>query len=168
MERMGQLEEAEHLYQADAERYDYDGPVSPPLLGFYYRMARVEGKLEFEARFERLLSLVFPDGLEPLPEEMGTTSPPGGVFVDGNSGRLRRSGVRGGDVIVGLDGWTVRSLEQYDAIREFRPSPSLVSDMRLRVWRQTQYHDLEAEVRLRHFEVKMRTFGAPSTSFLQR
>jgi tetratricopeptide (TPR) repeat protein len=160
-ERMGRRVEAEEWYRARAQRYDSDDPVSFPLMGFYYRMARVQKDAEYEARFEELLSRIFPRGLEPLPSESDAARPSDGVLINGDSRRLREAGLRGGDVIVGLDGYRVRSYDQYHSVRHFQALPSDAREMRLRVWRQTRYLDIDASVLGRFFGVNMRTYGGP-------
>lgn len=168
LERMGEYEEAERLYLGDAERYEYDAPISPPLAGFYYRMAREVGLPAFEPRLEDALSRVFPRGLESLPPAAEPAPPTDGVFVDGASERLERASLRGGDVIVGLDGFRVHTLDQYDLVRSFTATTSDATAMRFRVWRQAQYVDIEADVPGRRFDVRMRTFGTPGPSYQWR
>lgn len=168
LERIGQVAQAERLYQMDAERYEYDAPVAPPLLGFYYRRARLAGDIAFEERFEAVLSRVFPRGLEPLSDVPGDAPPTDGVFIDGASPVLEREGLRGGDVIVGLDGWRVHTLDQYDAVASFRDRTSNARDMRIRIWRQARYMDLEADALSRSFHVRVRTFGTPGPSYQWR
>ncbi len=163
-ERMGRPVEAEQWYRARAERYDGDETVSYPLVGFYYRMARVEKDKEYEAKLEELLSRAFPQGLEPLPSLADAASPSDGVLIDGNTPTLGEAGLRGGDVIVGLDGYRVHSPEQYHVVRNFQALPSDAREMRFRVWRQTQYLDLDARVLGRYFGVSLRTYLSPDSS----
>lgn len=168
LERVGRVEQAEGWYRRDAGRYEYDAPVAPPLFGFYYRRARVAGDSAYEDRFESALAKTFPNGLEPLPEEPDAVGPTDGVLIDGESRRLEWAELRGGDVIVGVDGWRARSLDQYDSILSFRDRTSAASDMKIRVWRQTRYIDLEANVRGRSLYVRMRTYGTPGPSYQWR
>ncbi len=170
-ERMGQPVEAERTYVAKAERYDGEEPVSYALAGFYYRMARVEKDgepSEYDARLEELLSRVFPEGLEPLPEALDASPPTDGLLIDGKSDWLEYAGLRGSDVIVGLDGFRVRSLPQYDVVRNFQALPSDATEMRLRVFRQTQYLDITTRLLGRRFGVRVRTYGTPGPSFQYR
>ncbi len=167
-ERMGQPVEAERVYVAKAERYDGEEPVSYALAGFYYRMARVQKDGEYEGRLEELLSGVFPQGLETLPSTHDAAPPTDGVLIDGKSDWLEHAGLRGSDVIVGLDGFRVRSLPQYDVVRNFQALPSDATEMRLRVWRQTQYLDVTTRLLGRRFGVRVRTNGTPGPSFLYR
>ncbi len=157
-ERLGRPAQAESWYRKNGERYDSEDPASYPLLGFYYRMTHGEGREAYREKLERLAGKVFPTGLEPLPEEHDAEPPRGGLLLDGKSSAIDKAGLRGGDVIVGLDGWRVRSMEQYDAIRAFRRR---VHDMKLRIWRQTQYLDLDTELFNRHLHVRARTYGTP-------
>ena len=168
LERVGRVEQAEGWYRRDAGRYEYDAPVAPPLFGFYYRRARVAGDSAYEDRFESALAKTLPNGLEPLPEEPDAVGPTDGVLIDGDSMRLEWAGLRGSDVIVGVNGWRTHSLDQYDSILSFRDRTSAASDMKIRVWRQTRYIDLEANVRGRSLYVRMRTYGTPGPSYQWR
>jgi tetratricopeptide (TPR) repeat protein len=168
-ERMGQFAHAEELYRANAERYDSEDAVSYPILGFYYRMANREGGENYQAGLSELLAPVFPRGLEPLPEEPETAPPTDGVLIDGDNETLKKAGLRGADVIVGLDGFRIRSLEQYDAVREFRARVDVAAkEMRVRVYRQTQYLDLAPQILGRRFFVRVRTYGTPGPSVEER
>lgn len=111
---------------------------------------------------------VFPQGLERLSERPDGTPPTDGVLIDGDSRTLEKAGLRGADIIVGLDGYRVRSLEQYDAVHEFQARVSTVREMRLRVFRQTQYLDLAPQILGRGFFVLVRTYGTPGPSFERR
>jgi tetratricopeptide (TPR) repeat protein len=164
-ERLGHMGRAEEFYVRIAERYDSEKPVSYPLLAFYYRMVRDGRTKQYEQRFQRLLRPIFPESLEPLPHEHEVEPPKDGLLIDGVSKRLTDSGLRGADVIVGLNGFRVRSLEQYDAILWFRQR---TWDMNLRVWRQSQYLDIQPHVPFLHFGVRVRTFGTPGPSFEHR
>jgi S1-C subfamily serine protease len=53
------------------------------------------------------------------------------VFVYTDNARSRAAGLRAGDIIVGLDGWRVDTVEQYQAINAFSEHP----EMRIDVWR---------------------------------
>jgi tetratricopeptide (TPR) repeat protein len=165
LERMEQFDEAETWYERNQERYDSDALASYPLLGFYYRMARVLDQEEYEDKLQRAMQPIFTSGLEALPRTPDAEPPQGGLLLDGDSPRLQAAGLRGADVIVGLDGYRVHSMEQYDAIRWFRPR---VNDMKLRVWRQTRYMDLEVESFNRYFDVRARTYGSPGPSIYYR
>lgn len=165
LERMDRFDEAEQWFVRNQERYDSEEPTSYPLLGFYYRMARVEKREAYESKLERLTDPIFPDGIQLLPAEHDAEAPSDGLLLDGSSKRLETTGLRGADVIVGLDGFRVRSMEQYDAIRRFRRR---VHDMKLRIWRQTQYVDVEVNVFNRYLDVLARTYGSPGPSLYYR
>ena len=99
---------------------------------------------------------------------MDPGAPADGVLIDGNSKTLERAGIRGGDVIIGLDGWRVRSLEQYDAIRHLRPTMGGTRDAKLRVWSQNKYLDADLNSRYRMLDVRVRTYGSPAPSTKER
>jgi hypothetical protein len=132
-------------------------------------MANREGGENYQAGLSELLAPVFPRGLEPLPEEPETAPPTDGVLIDGDNETLKKAGLRGADVIVGLDGFRIRSLEQYDAVREFRARVDVAAkEMRVRVYRQTQYLDLAPQILGRRFFVRVRTYGTPGPSVEER
>jgi tetratricopeptide (TPR) repeat protein len=168
LERMGRFDQAEELHRANHERYGTKGNISYSTLGLYYRRARVDGNARYESRFQDLLGRVFPQGLEPLPPEMDEGPPSGGVLIDGDSYTLKKAGIRGGDVIVGLDGFRVHSLEQYDAIKAFRPRTGGARDAKIRVFRQNTYLDAEVDSRNRRLYVNVRALGTPGPSVTER
>jgi hypothetical protein len=140
MERLERFAEAERSFAARADRYDDQGG----LIAFYYRAARVHGRREYEARLQRAARTVFPDGLQPVgaPETLGTTAPTDGACVMRHSRALLAAGLRTGDVVVGLDGFRIRTAAQYAAVRRFSREDAMVFSF----WRGGAYHRAEATV----------------------
>ena len=125
-ERLGKLDEAEEDFTANVQAYNNKSG----LLGFYYRRVEIDKDDAYRAKYQRLLAEVFPDGLQPEPTSM-PGSPQKGVFVYKDSPYSRKYGVRTGDIIVGLEGWRVDSVEQYFAINTFKDDPA----MKITLWR---------------------------------
>jgi len=149
LECLNQLDEAETDYAFLAERY---GEVYQPV-GFYYRMARVRKLPEYEARLQAALPAVFPRGLQPLGPDDARRAPAAAVQVTRDSPLSRRQGIQAGDQIVGLDGWRVETLEQYQTVRAF----STDERMRLVLWRGVRL-DVDARAERRWFDMDLRTF----------
>jgi len=76
------------------------------------------------------LAKLFPEGLQAAATTM-PEKPAKGVFVNKDSERSRKAGVRAGDIIVGLEGWRVENDRQYFAINTFKD----VDVLKLTVWR---------------------------------
>ena len=148
-EYLGRYEEAEADYTYLAARC---GEVYQPV-GFYYRMARVRKLPAYEARLQGALPAVFPHGLQALRPDDARQAPAAAVQVTRDSLLSRRQGIQAGDQIVGLDGWRVESLKQYQTVRAF----STDDRMRLVLWRGTRL-DVEARAEHRWFDIGLRTY----------
>ena len=128
LEHQERYEEAEEMLLAVKARYGDDARADPPedddddaLLAFYHRMANVRGDKAYAERFQSLASRWFPDGLEKLdPAALDPASAREGVALLKQSATTRRVGLKPGDVIVGVDGYRVRTLRQYQVVRGFR------------------------------------------------
>jgi hypothetical protein len=152
LEREGDFSEAEHYYRQVQERYEDDAY----LLAFYYRRARIHGDKSYEGKLDGLVGKVFPDGLTKLdPDRLGK-APTDGVEIRGESAPARRSGLRRADVIVGLDGWRVRTLEQYEAVREFE----LRAETELYAWHAGRYVQVKARLPGRDLGATLITLGS--------
>ena len=140
---MERYAEAEGSYRQVAGRYD----DASGLIAFYYRVARGRGRKEYEAPLQRAVRAVFPHGLEPVPapEALGTEVPRDGAHVMGHSQTLLAAGLRAGDVVVGLDGWRIRTAEQYGTARRF----SRDDEMTFTFWRGGSYQQVKVPVKER-------------------
>jgi tetratricopeptide (TPR) repeat protein len=150
MERMGRLDDAELYYGRLLERYEKKNE----LLGFFYRQARVAKNAAYEKRFQAMLPEVFPSGLETLDRAKLAATPADGVLMQGETEWTRRFGIPRASVIVALDGFRVRTLKEYEAVREFTPSP----EMALVVWRGKSYDDVKVTLLERRFYADMGDF----------
>jgi hypothetical protein len=116
-ERRSQLDEADELFSAVADRYPTG---KAPLTAFLYRQAAVAKKPEYVDRWKAIERESFPGGLQPMATEM-KARPANGVFVEKDSYWSRQVGLRAGDIVVGVDGWKVEGFEQLDAVLWFEP-----------------------------------------------
>jgi hypothetical protein len=114
-ERRGRFDEAEIQYQRIAGRYQKS---SAELAGFLFRQAMIAGKPKYTDRWKQVERQLFPKGLRKLPEVM-KEQPGAGVYVYEDSAMSRRVRLQAGDIIVGVDGWTVEDREQYLALIAF-------------------------------------------------
>jgi hypothetical protein len=149
LERLDELEQAADDYEFLADRYDEPEHA----IGFYYRMARGRKLAQFETRLQAALPAVFPNGLQPLGANEAGQAPAAAVQVTQDSPASRRYGIQAGDLIVGLDGWRVESLKQYQTVRAFTTDER----MRLVLWRGVRL-DVEARAENRRFNIGIRTY----------
>jgi hypothetical protein len=146
-EKMGRLDDAESDLLEVAARYQQPRYV----LGFYYRRVEVAHDAAYEHKWKKWLAETFPKGLQPEPASMAAT-PKTGVFVYQDSERSQKAGIRSGDIIVGLEGWRVDTVEQYHAINSFFEHPRV----KLTLWRGALVK-VDAETPRRLFGTDIRT-----------
>lgn len=153
-EALGRFDQAERYHVEGSDRYKdpkYDCDSS--LVAFYYRMARVRKKDAFEPKLQKCLAKTFPQGLQHVELKDLSGPPTDGVFVNGHSDDTLKQGIWAGDVIVGLDGWRVRTREQYWAVNNF--SPDEVEDMAFLLWKAGAYREIKAKFRDRALYVDL-------------
>ena len=73
--------------------------------------------------------------------------------VTRDSALSRRFGIQAGDFIVGVDGWRVESLKQYQTVRAF----STDERMRVVLWRGVRL-DVDTRAERRWFDIGLRTY----------
>jgi hypothetical protein len=93
MERMGRPREAEEHYRRIQERYN----SGAELVGFYYRLARVDKDASYETRLRDALALALPPGLEPFDSASLPASPKDGVVVKSVNDNTKRFGIMWGN-----------------------------------------------------------------------
>jgi hypothetical protein len=115
-ERRSQFDEADELYSVNADRYQHKAPLA----AFLYRQAVAAKKPDYLDRWKAIEREVFRGGLQPMATEM-KARPANGAFVEEDSFWSRQVRLQAGDIIVGIDGWKIESVEQFDAVLWFEP-----------------------------------------------
>jgi hypothetical protein len=126
-ERRSQIDEADALYTANADRYEHKAPLA----AFLYRQAMVAKNHDYLVRWRAIERELFPGGLQPMATEM-KARPANGAFVEEDSYRSRQVRLQAGDIVVGVDGWKIESFEQWDTVLWFEPA---AKTHKLTAWR---------------------------------
>jgi tetratricopeptide (TPR) repeat protein len=134
MDRMGRYAAAEDYYRRIKERYQDEAALKH----FYVRYRHdVAGPL-FAAESEAAMKEVFPAGLERAKLADFSLAPSAGVSVVTSPDVQKLTGLDQGDVIVAMDGYRVKTYEQYVVIRGFRAA----GKKPLLVWHQGAYVEM--------------------------
>lgn len=128
LERMGRLGEARRTLERVKAR---DGG-SDALTQFLYRRGPAAHR-EFLENVRPNL----PNGLEPVAVADLQEAPSDGVWIGADHENLQRAGITMGNVIVGVDGFRVRSVLQYHVIRGLEQG----AEMDLVVWNGSSYRE---------------------------
>jgi hypothetical protein len=134
------------------------------LIGFYYRMVYVRKMAAYEPRFLELTRKDFPQGLEHLEPHDFAGRPEDGVFVLKSWPYAERAGIKMGDIVVGLDGFRVRTRRQYMVVRSFSDSP----EMTLLLFRHPGMREVKARSVSRHLGFDMRSHKPVNTAAAER
>lgn len=151
MERMGRFEDAEKHFTAISERYDASGPLA----SFYLR--HQEKNASYAAAFKSLTAAVFPKGMEKVELSDFTDAPADGVLVKTTNANTQRANLKLGNVFVALDGWRVRTMEQYLWVRDLKKD----SPLKLVVWNGAKYVEIIADTPGRRFGNEIETYTGP-------
>ena len=151
LDRMGRYDEAGDAYRRRHERYSKSGG---PLGAFYLRHMRRTGDRSNELKALELLREWFPNGLEPLSATQPSGPPVDGVAFVNFGRRPERSGLRRTDIIVGLDGYRVRTTDQVYLVSRLDDDDL----MRFVVWRDNAYVEVPARVPQRRLGATWRTY----------
>jgi tetratricopeptide (TPR) repeat protein len=152
MDRMGHYQEAEDYYRKVKERYEMDAPLKR----FYVRYRHDVGGPLFAAEADAAMKELFPAGLQQVKLADFSLAPSDGVSVAPSQEAQKLTGLAQGDVIVAIDGYRVRTVEQYRAIRGFR-APAKKPMM---VWQQGAYVEMPDAPLFRQQGLVLTTFGA--------
>jgi tetratricopeptide (TPR) repeat protein len=153
-EALGRFEEAERYEVQGSQRYkDPKYACDAGLVSFYFRMARVRNRDAFEPKLQKCLASMFPQGLERVEIGKLTGAPTDGVFVNGHNDETLKQGIWAGDIIVGLDGWRVRTTDQYWAVNDFTDED--VQDMAFTLWKAGAYREVKAKFSRRQLYVEL-------------
>jgi hypothetical protein len=127
LERRGEVEHAGKLFEAIVERYP---SRTDTLAGFLYRRAVVHNDTRFTKRWEEIRQRVFPNGLSP--QTTVADRPAAGVYVHQDRPSSERLRLQIGDIIVGVDGWRVDNIEQFNTVLAFSDQ---LNTHRITAWR---------------------------------
>jgi hypothetical protein len=116
-------------------------------------MAVVRGRNEFAKRFHDLADDDFPGGPEKLDRATLVGRPSDGVFILKTLPDGERRGFRTGDIVVGFDGWRVRSRRQLFLVRLFDDRP----EVPVVVFRHPGYVDISLRTVCRCLGVDLRS-----------
>jgi hypothetical protein len=134
----GRHEEAATVYEAVRVRYD-----RPDLVGISrVRQGLRAGDRTLELEGWTGLQSIFPRGGERLAVDALEPVPGDGVVFANFGARAARAGLEARDIIVGVDGWRVRTYRQYEVIADLRHEDA----MTFTVWRGGRYRQVRATV----------------------
>jgi hypothetical protein len=158
----GRYREAEELLKGMRERYGDDDRADPPqeddddeLIAFYHRMVIERRDRTYAARLRELGGRTFPGGIERLDRASLTADAAreGVAILQGNP-TTNHFGLEAGDVIVGVDGYRVRNVRQYQVARRLRPE----TEMTLYVFRNPNgFVEVKTRAWNRWFNTTLRT-----------
>ncbi|HXB53362.1 MAG TPA: hypothetical protein VN461_01170 [Vicinamibacteria bacterium] len=145
LERLGNYTEAESFFKTIEQRYNR--PTE--LLSFYIRREHRAPGSGFAAQAANALKALFPQGLElvSLSDFSAPPSDQNGLRIGQTTGKLRRFGIKVGDVIVAIDGYRIGNEDQYLCVRGFTDDPN----MTVVVWRAGRYVEIKGLFKRRRF-----------------
>jgi hypothetical protein len=157
---MGRLQEraknygaARSYYDRIQERYGDEGPLTEFFVRYSVRVG--DGRFAEESRIA--LDKLFPRGLERVTFSDFREPPEEGVRILTSTGKLKRLGLRPGDVIVALDGYRIRNVKQYRLVRSLTEDPK----MGLVVWHDDRYLEVQAARPYRSLGSELGPYRAP-------
>jgi hypothetical protein len=136
LERVGRYEEAAEYYTRIAERYQ--DPLAEDSF-FAKNKDRLDSK-RYGARIAEAMARLFPAGVQKV-ALADFTGRPDGARLAGQTTQVAAWGLKGGDVVVALDGYRLRNHDQYGAIKGWSDDPR----MRLIVFDGERYREVEGE-----------------------
>lgn len=149
LERLGRDEEARAVFEYLSERYENGGFG---LATYCLRKAATSGDRNWVARASKAVPKVFPRGIESLDLPALPSPPSDGIAFQSFGPRARRTGLLPDDIIVGVDAYRVRTVDQYTLIARSGFDPH----MRLTVWRQGRYREVTVVMPQRYMGVYLR------------
>jgi hypothetical protein len=137
-ERQGRADRAEEILQALDERYD----DSTPLGTFFMRRALVANDQALQAKAAELMRDEYPLGPEPLVTHALPATAGDGVRFRMFGTRMESLGFEPADIIVGVDGWRVHDVDQYQVAIRF----SYDENVTFTIFRKGKYQPLKIRV----------------------
>ena len=155
LDARGEYSEAERAYREIADRYG----DTTQLGTFFVRQGLRTRNRALELKGWDNLRAAFPTGMEPLALHALDVTPLDGMGFQTFGQRATAIGLRPTDVVVGVDGWRVRSHRQYAVLARLSHSDSIT----LTVWRDRRYQQLSTRMPERWLGVVLRDHhGAPT------
>jgi tetratricopeptide (TPR) repeat protein len=142
--------ESFEYYRRIEERYNNTRAV----FNWWLSYREQTGRDDYDAEINQRLAWLFPRGRQAVSLAELEDPPRAGVEIREENDRVRAAGLKKGDVIVGLGGQRVDTLEQYQYLRVFLPDDTL----RLLVWDGTRYREVTASPPQRRFGVQFETY----------
>ena len=136
LETTTNYDEAFQWLAKNEERYNDSGP----LIDFCMRCKEQHGDQRFNAELQKRAEKLFPKGVEKASVGDFQGPPADGVLIQQQNDLLLSSGLKGGDVIVALDGIRTHNFLQYRYARAMQDNPGLD----LIVWQVGAYHEITA------------------------
>ncbi len=143
-------------YQQIADHYGDTGPLGT----FFVRQGLRAGDKTLELKGWDNLRQTFPNGIERLAMHALDVTPVDGMAFHTFSRRAGATGLRPTDVVVGVDGWRVRTPGQYGVLARLSHDDA----MALTVWRDGRYQQLRTRVPERWLGVQLRDHHGPGVS----
>jgi tetratricopeptide (TPR) repeat protein len=121
LEAIGRYGEAFAWYAKIEERYQESGPV----IAFCLRYKSKTHDPRFDKEVEKRKAIVFPQGVEKVGLQDFQSAPSDGVLIAEETVEVQRAGMKGGDVIVAVNGIRVHNFLQYASARDWDEQPAL-------------------------------------------
>jgi hypothetical protein len=154
LDRSGRRVEAEALYRLIDARY----PDHSVTLGrFLMRHALRTDDASLAAKAGELLRPTFPSGIEPVVMHALPVAPTDGVQLAPFGPRAMKTGLRATDVVIGVDGWRVHDVMQYQTVSRLTFDDTMV----FTVWRDGRYQQIKATVPERWFGTTFHPYQPP-------
>ena len=148
MERLEDWPKAYEYFAAINERYDDERPL------YDYLKKYKDTQPAVAKEYAALTAKAFPDGMKKVTLADFKDPPADGAVFTTNSERMIPYEIRVGHVVVGLDGYAVHSMAQYDFIRAM----SSDAPLQLILWNGSEYREVTASVPNRRFDCGMTTY----------
>lgn len=147
---LGRDDEALELFEEDARHYRWKGHVAT----FYLHKARETGDQAWVQRASATVPDIFPNGIERVDDAWLPVPPPDGVMFTSFGPRAARTGLQPDDIVVGVEGYRVHTVEQYNVVMYSSFDPHV----RMRVWRNGRHQTIQADIPQRRAGVNLATY----------
>jgi tetratricopeptide (TPR) repeat protein len=136
LEAIGENDGAFEWYSKIEERYG----KSQPLIAFYIRHKAKTGSTTYDSQMQSRVHQLFPDGIEKTTLKDFKSPPEDGTLIREATSLAKASGLKVGDIIVGVYGIRIHNFKQYICVRDINLAP----EMDLIVWQEGRYLEIKA------------------------